>query len=513
MTARVHVAFARFALPFAFILVAACGAPPSRPRAPQAAPAPDAPVAAAPPPAPRPRTPDEPFRAAPPPLAAPMPFAQPRIQQLRLKNGIPVYFIERHATPFFRAEVIGMGLPSKGERLNSRWMMASSLEKGTTTLSDVYAVGDALTGAFAVVSEAESVGEDAVSVALTARSDKADVSLALLADLVRNPTFDEKAFSFTLDYFIGRVTQATGDGVLAERALQAAIGDDPASLLDGRTADLHGMTRADLVRAHRSTFDSKATAIVVAGDVRGAELLDALNRGFGDWASTPPAARRAAPKAPLEVRAPSEARPRLVVIDRPGAPSAHVAVGNRVDGLRTFDWWTLLAIRTQLAFEGKGRLLRLLRDELQLTADVRIALRSVPSGRSYEIHVDVARENAVTTTRVLLEQLAAARGETPSDSELSTVKAGLRRAIPGWIATNHEVVETLSALARGLFTSDEADNFAASIAAVTPTGVHALAHRLFAPGDTVVVIVGDWASIQPDFTPLGWRSVEVHKAP
>src|SRR5438105_2724711 len=77
-------------------LIAACAAPAPKPEEkPVAAEKPAEPSTAAAPPS----TPDAEFRAQAPAPGAPVEFHAPIPKELKLKNGLPVYFIERHEVP------------------------------------------------------------------------------------------------------------------------------------------------------------------------------------------------------------------------------------------------------------------------------------------------------------------------------------------------------------------------------------------------------------------------------
>src|SRR5438552_2619028 len=85
--------------------LAACAGNPPKAEAPKPAPAP-APAPAPEKPPPPPSTPDAEYRAGPPAPGEPVVFHAPEAKALKLKNGLPVYLVERHELPLVAVDLV-----------------------------------------------------------------------------------------------------------------------------------------------------------------------------------------------------------------------------------------------------------------------------------------------------------------------------------------------------------------------------------------------------------------------
>src|SRR5690606_11389916 len=135
-------------------------------------------------------------------------------------------------------------------------------------------------------------------------------SLALMADIARNPAFAEDDVARVKAQRLAEIAQqqASPSG-LAQRALGPLIygAAHPYGSVGGtgEPAVIEALTPAALAREHDTWLRPDLAQITAVGDVTMAELLPALEKAFGDWktpaepapeknlaAPIPPAGRR-----------------------------------------------------------------------------------------------------------------------------------------------------------------------------------------------------------------------------
>ena len=131
-------------------------------------------------------------------------------------------------------------------------------------------------------------------------------SLALMADVVRNPAFDPGEVARVKDQRLAAIAQEQADPAgLAYRALDPLIygeGHPYGSVgATGKASVIEALTPEALAEAHRTWLRPDTARFTVVGDVTMAELLPALEAAFGDWR---------APAAPKPVKDLAARRPR-----------------------------------------------------------------------------------------------------------------------------------------------------------------------------------------------------------
>ena len=201
------------------VLLAACVAPqqpPAATPAPAALAAAPAPASEPPPPPPPPRpvpppaevvaprvTPDAEFRAQRPRPGAERPFKVPAVKRFKLKNGLKVILAESHKLP-----LVGMELEVKtGNAANPKGqagladLVADMLDEGTRT-RNALAIADDIATLGATLGT--NAGWDASSVSVSGLSENIDKALAIWADVLLQPAFDEKEYTRVRDNLVDR---------------------------------------------------------------------------------------------------------------------------------------------------------------------------------------------------------------------------------------------------------------------------------------------------------------------
>jgi zinc protease len=185
--------------------IAGCASQQAAPPAPVAAPPPAvAPVATAPArPAPEPPlaarvTPDAEFRASRPAAGSERPFEVPKVKRFKLKNGLKVILAESHKLPLVGIELVvktGSAANPKGQA-GLADLTADMLDEGTKTRSALQ-IADEVATLGATLST--NAGWDASSVSVTSLSENLDQALAIWADVLLHPAFDDKELARVRD--------------------------------------------------------------------------------------------------------------------------------------------------------------------------------------------------------------------------------------------------------------------------------------------------------------------------
>ncbi len=259
------------------------------------------------------------------PLSSPAASFRAPIPEIRmLKCGVPLMFLPRRDLPIVAATIVmAAGASAHGpEQGGLASLTANLMDEGTETLSsrDLALAAEGMG-----TSLSTSCGWDGSYVGFQCLSPHLEASLDLAADVLLHPTFPDAEFTRIKAQTLAglRASRDSAESV-AHRALIAALYGDkhPYRLtVDGETATVEALSRDDLRRFHRTFYRPDRAAVVVAGDVDEDRLMGLLDARLAGWQMPGPPHR--------EIPDPPPPRPRILLIDRPGARRRSSAWGTR----------------------------------------------------------------------------------------------------------------------------------------------------------------------------------------
>lgn len=491
-------------------------APPVAPPPPPAALPAAAPVAVAP--VPVRETPDAPFRQAAPEGGPAVAFVPPKITELHLKNGVRVLLVERHDLPIVSVRVVtkaGAGdLPWAPAGAAS--FMGSMLEMGTPTrtalqISDAYeAIG---------ASHAAWVDWDSGWAALKVTADKLDAGLGIIADVVTHPTFPAEELDRLRTRRRAAIQQErTQPSLMASNATAAALygrAHPYGHSIGGQASDLDAITREDLVRAHAVLFNPAQVAVVVAGDVTPGALVAKLEAAFAGWAPVPvPPLARHAPARVVTPAAPALAKdaPRVVFVDKPGAPQSTVRFAEVGIPRSARDRDAVVVMNAIFGGMFSSRINLNLREAHAYTYGASSRFDQRHGAGPFLASADVKADTTAAAIGELFKEARAIEDELVSPEELRGAKEAIELAQPGYFETVDSVTRALSDLVVYHLPLDEFATVPARIERVTAEDVRKAARAHLHPRTLRVIVVGDRARLQASLEPLHLGTIEARDA-
>lgn len=465
--------------------------------------------ATSPPPAPDAKKPAAVLKTGPkrefPPVAPVGDLTFPAVERTTLSNGIEVTLARRTTAPTVLVSLdfdAGYAADAQDGAGTQSFLMRM-LDEGTTTRS-----------ATQIAEEQERLGArigtgagiDASSVTLAALSANLGPSLALMADVARNPAFSPADVERVRGQQLAELAQALASPrSLATRSLAPLLFGpshpygQPGDGL-GDAAAVKAMTPASLRAAHARWLRPDLARITVVGDVTMAELRPLLDASFGQWQA--PAEPRPAKALGSAIPAP---RPRIVLIDRPNSPQS-VIVAGRVLALTGRDQ-DKEALDLANEVLGNGFLSRLnldLREEKSWSYGVRSLVTSPVGPRALTLAAPVQADRTGDSIRVLIDHLRAFPGKRPVEAvEFNRVTDGNIRGLPNRFETNAQVLGALIANQR----LGRADGYQASLPsrfrAVTTDQLNQAAKEWLHPDGLTFLVVGDRKVVEPQLKGLG----------
>jgi len=426
------------------------------------------------------------------------PVRFPEVTRQTLANGLTLWAVEHASVPVFTATLL---IPhGTSEDPASRPGLASL----TGDLVDEGA-GDRdalhLSEAFAQMGtqiEVE-VGPDACSVSVTALSRFLGPALRLMADVVRRPRLAEPDFERVRDLRLSRLRQLSrSPGTMADRMFVSAVfGDHPyghGAL--GTTRALGAITVEETREFWRSAYSPQAATLIIVGAVAPDEASRMAGDVFGDWqaAADPPAT-----VAPAD----GDSDPRIVLVDKPGAPQSELRVGHLGPSRLTPMYHALVALNAVLGGQFTSRINRRLREEQGVTYGARTTFDFRRMAGTYSCETSVQADATATAVTDVLEEFAAIRRDPVSVGELSSAQAALTRGYVRNFETAGQLARAAAQLA--IFGLDDRtfDRFVPLIEGVDADDVRAAATAHVRPDSATVVVVGDAAVCRAGLEQLG----------
>ena len=448
-----------------------------------------------------------------PPIAdvGALPF--PALERATLSNGIPVLLARRTAIPKVSIDLrfdAGYAVDAK-DREGIHSLMIDALEEGTRT-RDATQIAEDQERLGASIDASSSLDSDDVT--LTALTANLAPSLALMADIVKNPAYAEKDVARVRDQRLADISQALANprGIAARALMPIVYGDaHPYGTVGaaGTAAAVQTVTPEALAIEHRHWLRPDTATFIVVGDVTMAELLPRLEATFGKW----PADRSARPVKDLSAAIPAP-KTRLVVIDRPNSPQSVIYAGRVLPVTGATKGLESLDLANEVLGDGfLSRLNMIIREDKGWSYGVRSGVSAPAGQRLFTVGAPVQADRTGDSIALILSTMNDfATGKSGVDAtELNRVTDGDIRGLPNRFETNGQVLAALLDMqARGL-PDDYYTNLAATYRALGASAIDASARQYLAGSNLAIVVVGDRKVIDPQLAKLG-LPVEVMQA-
>ncbi len=384
-------------------------------------------------------------------------------------------------------------------------LTAEALEAGTTT-RDVDALAWELERLGIEIETAASW--DAASIGITVHADRLEPAMALLADVVRNPSFPADQVERLRDEQLADILQRRKEpGALASDAAARFVFDDGVPYgrpLIGREDTVRALGPEQLRTFHRERYTAGSAAIIVTGRVDPEHARAVVEQHFGDWRGA------AAMAGEFRVR-PRREETTVYVVDRPGSVQSELRLAHVGVDRRTADYFPLVVMNTILGGAFTSRLNMSLRERHGYTYGIRsgFAFRRQPG--PFTVDAAVATEVTAPAIEAILTEIRELREDGPTDDEMDAARDYLRGIFPLRLETTSAVAGRLAELVVFGLPADYFASYRDRIAAVSRNEVLRVASEAVRPDRMAVIVVGDAERVADPLRELGIGTVEIHQ--
>ncbi|HET9624213.1 MAG TPA: pitrilysin family protein [Kofleriaceae bacterium] len=433
----------------------------------------------------------------------------PALTRATLSNGLKVVLAERRGLPVVQMsmEFLHAGSASdQGVKSGTATMALAMLDEGAGAYDALaYAARKSVLGATIRTGAAP----DLARVLLSAMSSRLDDSLALFADVILRPRLDPADFERVRGRQLSAIKQEKAQPIALGRRLLPTVlfpANHPYALpSSGTEQGVAALSRDDLQRWLATWLRPDNATLIVVGDTSLAELTPKLEKAFAGWKA--PAAALPAPALPA-ARPP--AKPRVFLVDQPGAIQASLFVGQLVPstldpGALDFD-----LSNGVLGGDFSARINMNLREDKHWSYGASSGVRDQLGPRVWvaaaPVQIDKAAESAAEMRREIVDYVT---GKAPAKpAELTRLQSVQTKTLPGAYETADTVLGTVSGLVLYHRPDDYPQQRASHVNALTLDALKRAAAAV-QPTALTWVIVGDLKKIEQPIRALNLGELKI----
>lgn len=434
----------------------------------------------------------------------------PPITDHVLSNGIQVRFVRREGVP---AVAIGARLQvgragAAGTETGVYDMTVAMLDKGTRKRSaediktDLKRTGSGLS---------VQPSADETRVVLTTLTSKIDGAAELLADVLRNPSFDAGELEILKEQTRTDIAfdKSTPSSLVRRYASWKLFGDGhPYGLRPVEEADVDAVTAGDLRSFHARWFRPAQVTLVAVGGIDEKTLLASLEASFGNW--------KAAGSAPALANTrlkPARTKTKVVLFDTPGAPQSNILAARQIEAAFGPDHESLQLANSVYGGTFTSRINMNLREEKGWSYGVGSGTSGGVGTRSWRVSAQVQTDKTAATIDELRQELAAISADKPfTPDELEAVRNQTVRGLPRATTTANGVLGYVMNLLSHGHPDDFIETRKAAYDAVTVPSMTAALRKHVSADELVWFIAGDIAKIEDEVRALDLGPVEIWDA-
>lgn len=449
----------------------------------------------------------QPASTTPPKLAAPTPLQIPTITERTLPNGLRVAIVEQHDVPVVDMVLVvrsGSEADPAG-RSGLATLTAAALNEGAGA-RDAVAIADQI--GFLAVRLNASAGLEQSTVALHSTRATLDSGLALMADLVLRPRFNDADITRLRNVRMTALLQESDRGpAMADRVFASLVygPDHPYGRMPlGTREEVERLTANDVRSFWRTWYRPNNATLIIAGDLTVPEALAKASAAFGTWS-------RGALPAIRPVKAPAAAPTTITLVDKPRAAQSSFRIGGIGVARSTPDYYALQVMNTALGGSFTSRLNQNLRETKGYTYGASSGFAMRREAGPFTARAEVVAAKTDSALLAFLQELEAIRAPMPA-AELAKTKTYLQLSYAERFETAGDLAREIAALVPVGLPLTTLRQYQRGVAAVQSRDVQRVAQQHLQPKALTIVIAGDTASLAPALRALKVAPVTVRDA-
>jgi zinc protease len=429
-----------------------------------------------------------------PSLGTDRPYKAPEVKSTKLENGLEVFSVSRPELPKAAVTLVTRAgsVNDPAGKDGTSFLAVTTIDAGTKTRKDLdieNALGDlgtALNG---------TPSRESVRLSFEVLKRNLDPAMAVVADVVRNPTYPSAEFEREKKRHLDVLSQQAKNANAVAGRVRSMLAFGPDHPYGRATAGLPstiaGISREDVAAFQAKYWQPGSTALIVSGDVTLDEAVALARKHFGSWSGG------AAPMAQIPAPKPAPAG-HLYLVDRPDAAQTVVSQYLPAPARKTPDYYALSLADAVWGGGGFGTRLNLnLREEKGYSYGVFSGMALYDASGVWfaggGVQTDKTKESLVEFDK----ELKAIAGAKPiSEAEFEAAKAQKLRGYAQQFEALNRINQQIGDLWTDRLPMSELQNIYDMSAKVTLADARAAAQKYAQPAKSSMVLVGDRAKIE-----------------
>jgi predicted Zn-dependent peptidase len=426
----------------------------------------------------------------------------PRAVEQKLSNGIKLLVVESHRVPTISLQIqIPTGNVRDPEGLNGLADATAALIRLGTKTRTSKDIAEQLGELGANVSI--FAGLDSGTIGASSLTENFDATLALLADILLNPTFPQDELDKWKTRQRAAIEQAkSSPGALAqERLMKLLYPTDFRQHSRPTTESLDKITREKIIEHYKAYYVPSGEWAGVAGDITPREAVAKLDKALGAWKGGPVQRATIAFPGPI-------AEKKIYLISRPNSVQTYLTFANLAIDRLSPDYIEVQVMNRVLGSGPSSRLFRNIREAKGFTYGIGSSFSASRATNYFGTSTSVRTEVTEPAVAEILKEFGDIRDRVVPADELADAKSAIVASfVLGLESSGQVLARWIDQRTYGL-PEDYWDTYAEKIQAVTAAGVQRVAKK-YVPVDNVqIVAVGDASKISELLKKFGPVAVE-----
>lgn len=437
--------------------------------------------------------------------SATVPATFPEIERATLSNGLKIAVVRRVGSSFLDMGLLlntGHALDWQQDAVGTSGLAMGLLDNGTKTRT-----ADQLSDAISDIGASifSGGGGEVGTVSMATLKSTLPAALDILADVVMNPSFDEKEVKSLKQTTLAglKATRADADWTAKRLMPRIMFGDRSPYGRVFMEADAEAVNPEVFRNWHSRWVKPNNATFVIVGDTNLSEMQPMVESAFRHWAPGK-VPERIVPQA---VPATEDA---VYLIDKPGASQSSIIVSAIVARRKDGNEIARQAFTSALGGSFTSRLNMKLREEKGWTYGASAELRGGSGSRNYLINTSVQTDKTNDAMIEIDKILKGIVSDYPiTEKELSNAKDNLSLGrVSAWSNNAGLAEAALDEIAADL-PQNYYRNYASAVAALTISDVNNAGSDLLKGKPLTWIIVGDLSKIEPAIRSGGYGKVHV----
>lgn len=422
------------------------------------------------------------------------PFTVPASETFRLPNGMQVTLIPYGITPtaVVSLRVYAGGL-NQGENVWLPNLTAQMLREGAAgrTGAQIAEAAAAMGGNLAV-----GGGQHETILTLNVLSEFTPEAVRLISDVARRPDFPASELERVRANLMRNLAVAKSQPqALADVALASAYYGDkhPYGRLFPTEAQLKGYSIEDIRRFYTANFGAQRARLYVSGRFDAAAVRVAIEQAYADW-----------PAGPERLKLPPQPQPgpRVVLVDRPGAPQSTIRLAFAAPVAGSPGDIPMRVSNALLGGAFSSRITKNIREAKGYTYSPGSSTAFNPGQALWTFNADVTTDVTGPALKEVFHEVRRMQTEPIPEKEA----AGMRTYLAGtFILQNASPGGLINSIATRDFhglPTNWLDAYVPNVLAVAAPGMQASVREALPLERMTLVVVGDLAKITPQLKAL-----------